>query len=302
MIHHFRLQSSRERKEERGVLFQDVEWVTVAMTPEDSTARAGSETGFFFAPCPRALQRRALAGRFSRMSLPRLLPTLALLALTASAQQTPHSFQGEARIPVGYRYLLALPEGYEADTARQWPLVVFLHGAGERGTDLELLKKHGPPKLVEAGQKLPAIVASLQCEKARIWDPHGVKAVTDHLAATLRVDTRRIYLTGLSMGGFGTWETALEHPETYAAIAPICGGAGVRWVMAERIKDLPCWIFHGDQDKAVPLEFSTKIHDALIKAGSQAKLTIYPGVGHDSWTRTYENQEFWDWLLAQKRE
>lgn len=232
----------------------------------------------------------------------RTLACLALLTVAApAAEQSPQSFQGEVKLQVGYRYLLALPEGYDADAAKTWPLIVFLHGSGERGDDLELLKKHGPPKLIAAGQKLPAIVASLQCEKARIWDPHGVKAVTDHVAATHRVDRQRIYLTGLSMGGFGTWETALEYPDTYAAIAPICGGAGVRWVMADRIKDLPCWIFHGDQDTAVPLEFSEKIHNALKKAGSSAKLTVYPGVGHDSWTRTYEDPAFWEWLFAQKR-
>lgn len=231
-----------------------------------------------------------------------LLATLTLLPLTHACAETTHeSYEGQVTLKVGYRYLLSLPAGYEADQAKAWPLVVFLHGSGERGTDLELLKKHGPPKLIAAGQNLPAIVASLQCEPARIWDPHGVKAVTDHLTRTLRVDGARIYLTGLSMGGFGTWETALEYPQTYAAIAPICGGAGVRWVMAERIKDLPCWIFHGDQDTAVPLDFSVKMHNALKKVGSQAKLTIYPGVGHDSWTQTYDDAAFWDWLFAQKR-
>jgi predicted peptidase len=103
------------------------------------------------------------------------------------------------------------------------------------------------------------------------------------------------------MGGFGTWETAFEYPDTYAAIAPVCGGAGVRWVQAERLSHLPCWIFHGDKDGAVPVEFSHKIHDALKKAGAPVKLTIYPGVGHDSWTQTYDDPAFWAWLFAQKR-
>lgn len=236
------------------------------------------------------------------MSIPRTLLAISSLAFaTVHAGQTADAYEGEVTLKVGYRYLLSLPAGYDSDPAKKWPLILFLHGSGERGTDLELLKKHGPPKLIANGRTIPAIVASLQCESARIWNPHGVKAVTDHLARTLRVDTARLYLTGLSMGGFGTWETALEYPDTYAAIAPICGGAGVRWVMAERIKDLPCWIFHGDKDTAVPLDFSVKMHTALKKAGSQAKLTIYPGVGHDSWTQTYDNPEFWDWLLAQKR-
>ena len=226
-----------------------------------------------------------------------LLGVVSLLADT----QSPASFTGDLVIKVHYRYLLSKPEAYEADTAKKWPLVLFLHGSGERGTDLEMLKKHGPPKLIDAGQKFPAVVASLQCEPQQLWNPHGVKALTDHLIRTERIDTARVYLTGLSMGGFGTWETAFEYPDTYAAIAPICGGAGVRWVQAERLAHLPCWIFHGDKDGAVPVEFSHKIHDALKKVGAPVKLTIYPGVGHDSWTRTYDDAEFWKWLFAQKK-
>jgi predicted peptidase len=218
-----------------------------------------------------------------------------------AGEQTEQAFAGEVRLKVGYRYLLALPEGYKADAKETWPLLVFLHGSGERGTDLNLIKKHGPPKLVAEGQRFPGIVASLQCESGQIWDPHGVKAVVDDLIQRHRVDAKRVYLTGLSLGGFGTWDTAMEYPETFAAIVPICGGAGVRWVMAERIKDLPCWIFHGDQDTAVPVEFSTKMHGALTKAGSKAKLTVYPGVGHDCWTQTYADPKLWEWLFAQRR-
>lgn len=234
-----------------------------------------------------------------------MVKTLALLLAAASFAsadtQTPASFTGDFVIKVNYRYLLSKPEGYDADTAKKWPLIIFLHGAGERGNDLEMLKKHGPPKLIAAGQKFPAVIASLQCEPKILWNPHGVKAVTDHLIKTERIDTSRVYLTGLSMGGFGTWETAFEYPDTYAAIAPICGGAGVRWVTAERIKHIPAWIFHGDKDGAVPVENSQTIHDALKKIGAPVKLTIYPGVGHDSWTATYDNPEFWEWLFEQKR-
>ena len=231
--------------------------------------------------------------------------TALLLATTTTIlcadTQTPASYSGDFVIKVNYRYLQSLPEGYEADAKKKWPLVIFLHGSGERGNDLELVKKHGPPKLIAAGQKFPAVIASLQCESGNLWNPHGVKAVTDHLVKTLRVDPARVYLTGISMGGFGTWETAFEYPDTYAAIAPICGGAGVRWVTAERLKHLPCWIFHGDKDGAVPVENSHKIHDALKKIGAPVKLTIYPGVGHDSWTQTYANPELWTWLFEQKR-
>lgn len=222
-------------------------------------------------------------------------------AQSTEGEQKQDAFLGEVTVKVGYRYLLALPEGYETLPEKSWPLVIFLHGSGERGTDLEMLKKHGPPKLIAQGKKFPAIIASLQCEAEQIWNPYGVKAVTDHLADTLRVDRNRIYLTGLSLGGFGTWETAILFPETYAAIAPVCGGAGVRFVLARRIKNLPAWIFHGAKDPAVPPEYSQKMFDILTKLGAPVKLTIYPEAAHDSWTATYNDPVFWDWLFAQKK-
>ncbi len=226
---------------------------------------------------------------------------LILITPSFAGPQTEQSFSGEAKLQVGYRYLLSLPEGYDTDPTKKWPLLVFLHGAGERGDNLQLLKKHGPPKLIEAGKKFEAIVISPQVPEKNIWNSHAVKALVDELIKTHRVDTSRLYLTGISMGGFGTWDTALAYPDTFAAIAPICGGAGVGFVMAERIKDLPCWIFHGDKDGAVPVDFSLKMHGALQKAGSQAKLTLYPGVGHDSWTQTYDNPDLWAWMFGQKR-
>jgi predicted peptidase len=233
------------------------------------------------------------------------LPAVCLVFASArlhAGEQTAHEFRGQAVLDVGYRYLLSLPEGYDADRDKRWPLVIFLHGSGERGYDLELLKKHGPPKLIEAGKKFPAIIASLQCEPRQIWNSHGVKALADDLVKRHRVDVERICLTGLSMGGFGTWDTALDYPDFFAAIVPVCGGAGVRWVMADRIKHLPVWVFHGDKDTAVPVEFSVKMADALKKAGGNVKLTVYPGVGHDSWTQTYDDPAMWEWLLSQKRQ
>jgi len=234
----------------------------------------------------------------------RLIPALCALSpalITAANEPSEQAFSGEITLKVGYKYLLSLPEGYDANATKRWPLLVFLHGAGERGDDLSLLNKHGPPKLIAAGKKFEAIVVSPQVPLKNIWNAHAVKALVDDLSQKHRVDSRRIYLTGISMGGFGTWDTALAYPDTFAAIAPICGGAGVGFVMAERIKDLPCWIFHGDKDGAVSVDFSLKMHGALQKAGSSAKLTIYPGVGHDSWTQSYDTPEVWTWMFAQSR-
>lgn len=233
--------------------------------------------------------------------------TLAALLLGATplvseaGEQTAEQFRGTASLDVGYHYLLSLPDGYAANSDKKWPLIIFLHGAGERGENLEALKKHGPPKLVSAGQKFEAIIASPQCPNGQIWEAHAVKALTDHLIKSHRVDADRVYLTGLSMGGFGSWDTAMVYPDTYAAIVPICGGAGVRFIMADRIKHLPVWIFHGAKDSVVEPAYAKKMFDALTKVGGKVKLTMYPDAQHDSWTAAYNDPELWKWMFAQKR-
>jgi predicted peptidase len=228
-----------------------------------------------------------------------------LLSLVATsfvhADQTAEKWQEKVVLDASYGFLQSLPEGYASDPQKRWPLIVFLHGSGERGTDLEALKKHGPPKLIAAGKNIPAIVASPQCPNGQIWDPHAVHALTQHLIKTLRVDADRVYLTGLSMGGFGTWDTAMEYPKTYAALIPICGGAGVRFVMADRIRQIPIWIFHGEKDSVVDPAFSKSMKKVLEKLGANVQLTLYPEASHDSWTATYDNPEVWDWLFKQKR-
>lgn len=219
----------------------------------------------------------------------------------AEPKQSAERLTGEVVLKVDYAYLLALPEGYAAAADKKWPLLVFLHGAGERGNNLDALKKHGPPKLIEAGRKFPAIVVSPQCPSGQIWNPHAVKRLVDELVAKHRVDTSRIYLTGLSMGGFGTWETATEYPDTFAALVPICGGAGVRFVLADRIKHIPEWIFHGGKDSVVDPAFSQKMHDILRKLGTDVQLTIYPDAGHDSWTEAYKTEAMWTWMFQQQK-
>lgn len=213
----------------------------------------------------------------------------------------PDAFEAEVTLKVGYKYVTALPKDFGKDAAKKWPLVVFLHGAGERGADLKLLEKHGPPKLLMAGQELPAIVVAPQVPSGEVWNPHGVKALVDHITAKYPVDAQRIYLTGISMGGFGTWDTIFEYPDLFAAAIPVCGGAGVKFINAASIKHLPLWIFHGGNDVVVEPLHSQRIHDALSKLGAPVKMTIYPGVGHDSWTATYANPEVWAWLFQQQR-
>jgi predicted peptidase len=196
-----------------------------------------------------------------------------------------------------YSYLLFLPQTY--DKQDKWPLIVFLHGAGERGDDLNLAKKHGPPKNVEKQADFEFIVVSPQVPANQRWEADKVMKIVDSLSKSLKIDASRIYLTGLSMGGYGTWSTAAKYPDRFAAIVPICGGGDPE--SAEKIKDIPCWVFHGAKDTAVPLKASEDMVDALKKAGGEPKFTVYPEAGHDSWTESYNNPELYKWLLAQQR-
>ena len=193
------------------------------------------------------------------------------------------------------RYLLYLPKEY-SEKEQKWPMILFLHGAGERGDNLELVKKHGPPKLIEQGRQFPFVVVSPQCPVDQWWSSEVLIHLLDEIIRTYKVDGERIYLTGLSMGGYGTWDLACQYPERFAAIAPICGGG--RRYMALRLKDVPVWAFHGAKDPIVPLRESEEMVQAVKLAGGNVKLTVYPDALHDSWTATYGNQELYDWFLS----
>jgi predicted peptidase len=231
-----------------------------------------------------------------------LAVSFTLPALAQKPRQTAEELRATVTKQVSLDYLLALPEGY-SDDGDPWPLVLFLHGAGERGADLDKVKIHGPPKLIEAGEKIPAIVASPQCPAETWWTEHldALVALLDDLEERLNVDPDRIYVTGISMGGYGTWALAALQPERFAAAAPVCGG-GSGVATAIQVRELPIWAFHGEADQVVPVEESQRIIDAIARfGGTKAKLTTYPGVGHDSWTQTYEDDAFWQWLFAQRR-
>jgi predicted peptidase len=216
----------------------------------------------------------------------------------AAGKQQPKHFEKEITIQVKANYLLYLPEEYGKED-KAWPLVLFLHGAGESGDDLEKVKIHGPPKLIAQGKKFPFVVVSPQSARGG-WNPDMLNALLDDVTANYKVDRDRVYVTGLSMGGFGTWALAAAHPEKFAAIAPICGGGYP--ADARKIKDLPIWVFHGAKDTAVKPERSEAMVKALKEAGAEhVQYTLYPEAGHDSWTVTYNNPDFYEWLLKQKR-
>lgn len=199
---------------------------------------------------------------------------------------------------VSCRYLLYLPPGYSS-SAKPFPLLLFLHGAGERGTDLERVKVHGPPKLVEAGQDFQFVIASPQCPESETWSSDALAALIDEVVGSYRIDEDRLYVTGLSMGGHGTWALALDYPDRFAAIAPICGaGDSLR---AGRIANLPVWVFHGERDETVSIERAENMVRAIEEAGGKPRFTRVPEGGHDVWTDAYGNSALYEWFLSHHR-
>lgn len=196
-------------------------------------------------------------------------------------------------------YLLYLPQDYVKDTSRLWPVLIFLHGSGEAGNDLQKVKVHGPPKLIEQGKQFPFIVVSPQARENEGWEPQVIIRLIKGIQSKYKVDNEKIYLTGLSMGGFGTWNIASKFPSMFAAIAPVCGGGDTTGVM--KLKHVPVWCFHGAKDNIVDPEQSYRMVRALKKYNPDVKLTIYPDANHDSWTQTYDNDSLYAWMLQQKK-
>ncbi|MFO0901893.1 MAG: prolyl oligopeptidase family serine peptidase [Pirellulales bacterium] len=215
-------------------------------------------------------------------------------------------------------YRLLTPKNY--DPNKKYPLVVFLHGAGERGNDNFAQLKHGMADFASdaAREKHPAFVMAPQCPTNEKWvdvDWSSPKsdmperpaspmrltlAAIEQLQKEYSIDADRLYLTGLSMGGYGTWDALQRHPRMFAAAIPICGGGDPKH--ASKFVHVPLWAFHGDKDTAVKPERSREMIAALKAAGGSPQYTEYKDVGHDSWTATYKNSEVIDWLFAQKRQ
>ena len=204
-------------------------------------------------------------------------------------------------MPVSLKYYIYYPDNYyDSDTT--FPLVLFLHGAGERGSDLSLVEKHGIPKMINNGEDFPFITIAPQCPKNQWWsEPLYVKALillVEDIIRSNKIDIGRIYATGLSMGGYGTLAIAKKRPDLFSAIIPVCGGMDTTDI--ERLKDIPIWLFHGDEDKVVPVENSELIYDLLKPINPDIKITIYKGVNHNSWDMTYSDKKIYDWILKYK--
>ncbi len=201
-------------------------------------------------------------------------------------------------------FLLFVPRRYDA-SKEPWPLLLFLHGAGESGTgQLERVKVHGPPRQVESRPDFPFILVSPQCAPpkdenyAEAWDPAVLMGLLDQVSQVLHVDANRVYVTGLSMGGYGTWRLVARYPERIAAAIPICGGGSKE--LADRIRRVPIWCFHGAKDNVVKLSESEEMVEAVRQAGGHVRFTVYPDLQHDSWTATYDDPAVYPWLLEHR--
>lgn len=213
-------------------------------------------------------------------------------------------FDAALTVPVRLDYLAYAPSGPRP--AAGWPLVLFLHGAGERGADVARVADVGLPRDVEAGLALPARVVAPQCPADTIWSQHlhALLGLLDHVLSEGDVDPDRVVLTGMSMGGGGTWHLGATAPERFAALAPVCGTR--TWYIGDgpptdALRRLPIWAFHGEDDDVVDAEASRVQVAALQAAGADVRLTLYPGVGHDAWAKAYPTPELWAWALAQRR-
>jgi predicted peptidase len=205
-----------------------------------------------------------------------------------------------ATVPFTVDYLLFLPKSYSAK-GDPVPLIIFLHGSGEGGNDLNKVKKWGPPAIVEKNPDFPFMVVSPQAPEGQGWNIDLLKGMIDDVLARYNVDRHRVYLTGLSLGGFGTWSLAMRYPQYFAAIAPICGAGSPQSIA--NLRDVPTWAFHGKKDEAVPERASAMLVDALKAAGGNVKYTVLPEGGHvDSWVYAYDAKNgLFDWFLQQRK-
>jgi predicted peptidase len=247
---------------------------------------------------------------------PNILAVLAIMIYSMANAQTTELFDKllftAQKDTLPYRLLKPLNPGAE----EKFPLVVFLHGAGERGNDNESQLKHISNLFLDARTrgKYPCYVLAPQCPKNEVWADYSERSesnrttsqpsamvlkLIERLASEYRIDKSRIYLTGVSMGGFGTWSLLANHPEIFAAAVPVCGGGNPQ--SASKIKHVPLWAFHGAKDDIVKPENSRKMIKALHDAGANPGYTEYPDIEHDSWVQAYQEPHLLPWLFKQKR-
>jgi len=220
-----------------------------------------------------------------------------------AAQSTPNLIDDELKTVTTdvLNYYLYYPEEYEIETDKNFPLLLFLHGGGESGDSLVAIKRNGPPKLITQGKKFPFLILAPQNpHKKKWWNTAALIQLLDTIISQNRVDPNRIYLTGLSRGGGAAWELAVQYPDKFAALAVVCGMTPVpyaSWIN----KDLPIWVFHGEEDESIPISESETMVARLKSMGYNVRFTRYPGVGHNSWEQAYTTDELYEWFIKQKK-
>ena len=199
------------------------------------------------------------------------------------------------------KYYLSYPEAYFSDETKEFGLLLFLHGGGESGKDLQELKRNGPPRMMAQGYPFPFLVLAPQNPyEKKWWDVRAVNKLLEAIIEDNRVDKNRIYLTGLSRGGSAAWEMAVQFPEKFAALAVVCGMAPVpyaHWLD----KEMPIWVFHGTEDEVIAVSESDEMVKKLKQLGYNVTYSRYDGVGHNSWERAYTTDQLYEWMAKQKR-
>jgi predicted peptidase len=203
-------------------------------------------------------------------------------------------------------YLAITPAGYQ--TNRSWPVIIYLHGGDQRGYDREMLKLNGPVRTALNDPDFPFVVIAPQLPPGKIWEAEAVAAFVRRVLPRFRVDRTRVYLTGLSTGGYGTWAAGLKYPELFAAIVPVAGGGDTvhikhsEGVHLQSLQSLPVWAFHGGSDSVVSADETRRLVSELQAVGARdVRATIFPGTGHDIWNRVYDDPALYRWLLEQHR-
>lgn len=234
-------------------------------------------------------------------SLVFILSVLGFLA-NCTTIPTGESYQEETKDinPTAYQqYLLYLPSNCYKEKTTEWPLIVYLHGYSECN-NLELMMNDSLPKIMGTTKELSFIVVCPHLSSIRSWKADEVKDFVIYISNKFRVDKKRIYLTGISWGGSGTWATICAYPDFFAAAAPVCGMSKRK--DARQLINLPVWVFHGANDMTIPASISVEMVDALKSCGANVRFTLYPGLGHECWNQTYSNPELYKWFLEQSRE
>jgi len=216
--------------------------------------------------------------------------------------QHPETLSTTVKKDVNINYLIHLPENYK-ENGETYPLLIFLHGAGERGDDINKVKAWGPPKIVEQDKSFPYILISPQCPEGDWWSSftqmENLHTLILEIIDNYEIDKSRVYLTGLSMGGYGTWAMACEYPELFAAVAPICGGGQPR--VTRKMVNIPAWVFHGAKDQVVPLSESENMVKALKEYGGNVEFTVFPEATHNSWSQAYNETDLLTWFLKHQK-